>query len=117
MPRSLPNLNGGGRSRSRPRSTSRTRSYRGQSSVATSVAGPHTGLLLYVTDRESRLYFLVDTGSEVSIIPPSKAERKNWQDTFGLLAAKQFANHDLRDPLTHAKSRTTLYLLMGIYDS
>ena len=43
--------------------------------------------MLYVTDRESRLRFLVDTGAEVSIIPPSKAERKNRQDTIGLLAA------------------------------
>ena len=45
------------------------------------------GGLLYITERESRLYFLVDTGSEVSIIPPSKVEGKNWQDTFGLLVA------------------------------
>ena len=55
--------------------------------MATSEAGPQTGRLLYVTDRESRLRFFVDTGSEVSIIPPSKAERKKRQDTFGLLAA------------------------------
>lgn len=59
----------------------------GQSLVATNAAGQPTGRLLYVTDRESRLRFLVDTGAEVSIIPPSKAERKNRQDTFGLLAA------------------------------
>ena len=76
----------------------------GQPLVATSVAGQQTGRLLYVIDRESRLCFLVDTGSEVSIIPPSKAERKNWQDAFGLLAA-------------NTKPWTTLYLLMGIYDS
>ena len=43
--------------------------------------------LLYVTECESRLCFLVDTGSEVSIIPPSKAERYKLQNTFGLLAA------------------------------
>ena len=55
--------------------------------MATSAAGRRSGRLLYVTDRESRLRFLVDTGAEVSIIPPSKAERKNRQDTFGLLAA------------------------------
>ena len=55
--------------------------------MVTSAAGPQTGRLLYVTDQESMLHFLVDTGSEVSIIPPSKAERKNWLDTFGLLAA------------------------------
>ena len=59
----------------------------GQSLVATNATGQRVGRLLYVTDRESRLRFLVDTGAEVSIIPPSKAERKNRQDTIGLLAA------------------------------
>ena len=59
----------------------------GQSLVATNAAGQQTGRLLYVTDRESRLRFLVDTGAEVSIIPPSNVEKKNRQDTFGLLAA------------------------------
>ena len=59
----------------------------GQPLVATSMAGQQTGRLLYVKDWESRLRFLVDIGSEVSTIPPSKAEQKNRQDTFGLLAA------------------------------
>ena len=49
------------------------------------MAGQQTGRLLYVTEPESRLRFLIDTGSEVIIIPPSKAEQKNQQDTFGLL--------------------------------
>ena len=35
---------------------------------------------------ESRLRFLVNTGSKVRIIPAFRAERKNWQNTFGLLA-------------------------------
>ena len=61
--------------------------HRGQLLVVTSAASQQTGHLLYVTERESRLRFLVDTGSEVCIIPPSKAERKSRQDTFGLLAA------------------------------
>ena len=46
-----------------------------------------TGCLLYVTDWESRLHFLVASGSEVSIITPSKAKRRNRQDTFGPLVA------------------------------
>ena len=48
--RSFSNLNGGDRDCSRRRSTSRRRSHPGQSLVATSAAGPHTGLLLHVTD-------------------------------------------------------------------
>ena len=45
--------------------------------VETSAASRQKGRLHYVTDHESRLRFLVDTGAEVSILPPSKAERKN----------------------------------------
>ena len=59
----------------------------GQSLVATNTAGQQTGRLLFVTDRKSKIRFLVETGAEVSIIPPSNAERKTRQDTFGLLAA------------------------------
>ena len=59
----------------------------GQSLVATSKAGQQMSRLLFVTKRKSRLRFFVNTGSEVSIIPPSKAEPKDRQDTFGLLAA------------------------------
>ncbi len=74
--------NRGGRNRSNRRSCSR-----GQTPVNASATGRRNSRLLYVTDRESRLRFLVDTGAEVSVIPPSKAERKNRQDTYGLIAA------------------------------
>ena len=60
---------------------------RGQPLAATSAAGQQMGCLLYVTDWESRLRFLVDTGSEVCIIPLSKDEQKNRQNPLGLLAA------------------------------
>ena len=86
-PQRFSNSNGGGRDRLRRRSTSRRRSHWGQSLVATSAAGPQPGPLLYVRDRESKLRFLVDTGSELGNIPPSMAERANRQDTFGLVAA------------------------------
>ena len=82
----LSDSNGGARDRSCRRSTSCRLSHQGQSLVVTSAAGPQTGRLLYITDRESRLCFTVDTGSEVGVIPPSKAELKNRLDTFGLLA-------------------------------
>ena len=59
----------------------------GQPLATTSTAGQQMGHLLYVTDRESRLCFLVGTSAEVCIIPPSKDERKNRQNLFGLLAA------------------------------
>ena len=48
---------------------------------------PTNRSLLYVTDRESRLRFLIDTSAEMSIIHRSITEKRNGQDTFGLLAA------------------------------
>ena len=88
-PRSFSKSIGGGKDRSRRRSTSRTRPRRGQPIVATSATGQQQmGRLLYVNDRESRLRFLVDTGSEVSILPPSKAEWTNRQDTFEEVSGK-----------------------------
>ena len=68
-------------------STMLGRKRRGQPLATTSTAGQQMGRLLYVTDRESRLRFLVDTSAEVCIIPPSKDEQKNRQNPFGLLAA------------------------------
>ena len=87
-PVSFSNSNGGGRDCLRRQSTSRGHSHRSQPLVASSAAGRQTDRLLHVTDGESRLCFLVDTGSEVRIIPPSKVKRKNLQDTckFGLPA-------------------------------
>ena len=48
----------------------------GRPLAGASVAGPsHQGRLFYVRDCSSSLRFLVDTGAEVSIVPPSRAER------------------------------------------
>ena len=45
--------------------------------TATSVAGCLPSRLFYVTDRSTGLRFLVDTGAEVSVIPPSQAQREH----------------------------------------
>ena len=48
----------------------------GQQLAAASVASPsHQDRLFYVRDCSSSLRFLVDTGAEVSVVPPSRAER------------------------------------------
>ncbi len=48
----------------------------GRSLAATSVTGPSPkGRLFYVYDKSTALHFLVDTGAQVSIVPPSSAER------------------------------------------
>ena len=43
------------------------------------------------TDRSTGLRFLVDTGAEVSVVPPSRTERKNQQNGFSLQAVNNTA--------------------------
>ena len=55
--------------------------------MATSVPGQQqSSRLFYVSDRTSGLSFLVDTGAEVSVLPPSRTERRSRQDGPGLQA-------------------------------
>ena len=58
----------------------------GQSLAATGTTGLLLSRLFYVTNRPTGLRFLVDTGAEVSVIPPSRAERKHRQESFSLQA-------------------------------
>ena len=59
----------------------------GRSLVATSVAGPTPqGRLFYVKDSSSSLRFLVDTGAQVSIVPPTRADRANKHGDYRLQA-------------------------------
>ena len=58
----------------------------GQSLAATSDPGLPTSRLLFLTDTTSGRRFLIDTGAEVSVIPPSSTDRKNKQDCSGLRA-------------------------------
>ena len=57
--------------------------------MATGVAGLPTSRLFYVTDHSTglRLLYIVDTGAEVSVIPPSRADRKCPQTNLHLQAA------------------------------
>ena len=51
-----------------------------------SAAGHTLSRLLFLTDFNSGHRFLIDTGAEVSIIPPLPLEQKNRQDCSGLKA-------------------------------
>lgn len=42
--------------------------------------------LFFITDSYSSYRFLIDTGAEVSVLPPSRTERKHPQDNHNLLA-------------------------------
>ena len=52
--------------------------------VAVSVTGQYQSRLFYFTDRNSGLCLLVDTGTKVSVLPPTNTERKHQQDQFAL---------------------------------
>ena len=52
--------------------------------MATSVAGPSSSRLFYITDKPTGTRFLVDTGTEVSVIPPSQVERQRQADHLTL---------------------------------
>ena len=58
----------------------------GQSLAATYVTGQPSSRLFYVTDRTTCLRFLVDTGAQVSVIPPSHTERRNHRADLVLQA-------------------------------
>ena len=48
--------------------------------MAMSSPGPYISHLLILADRNNGFGFLVDTGAEVSIVPPSAMEQKNRQE-------------------------------------
>ena len=58
----------------------------GWSLAATSVSGLSSSRLFYVTDKTTGKRFLVDTGAEVSVIPPCNTQRQTKVDTLVLQA-------------------------------
>ena len=58
----------------------------GQPLMVASTSGLLPSRLFYVTDRSNSLRFLVDTGAEVSVIPPSATDRKHRRDSLTLQA-------------------------------
>ena len=59
--------------------------------MATSATGLQPSRLFYVMDHFTGLRFLVDTGAEISVIPPSRTERKHQQNDFSLQAVNNTA--------------------------
>ena len=69
-----------------PRTMFKVGKLRGQPLVATSGSGHSHSRLFYITDNSSGLKFLVDTGAQVSVIPPTSAQKKHRHDGFHLQA-------------------------------
>ena len=63
----------------------------GQPLVATGAAGRSLGRLFYIRDRTSGVSFLVDTGAEVSVLPPSGPPSSRRPTGFDLRAANNSA--------------------------
>ena len=55
-------------------------------SLGATDAGHQPSRLFYVTDRSTGLRFLVDTGAQVSVIPPSRTDRKSPHPNLTLQA-------------------------------
>lgn len=75
--------------------------------VATSDPSSNLSRLFYVRDTHTQLRFLIDTGSEVSVIPPSPRDRKHPHDKLVLRAAND-------TPITHMESSRLLLTLDSV---
>ena len=54
--------------------------------MATGVTGQAQSRLFYVCDNNTHTHFLIDTGSEVSVLPPSPSDRRHLPDKLTLTA-------------------------------
>ena len=76
----------------------------GRTLAATGAAGPNLSRLFYVNDTQTHTRFLVDTGSEISAIPPSHLDRRHPPDKLTLMAVNDTPIH------TYGKRSLTLNL-------
>ena len=63
----------------------------GRTLAATGVTGPTASRLFFVTDAHTNMRFLVDTGSEVCVIPPTPADRRRSPEPRTLTAVNNTA--------------------------
>ena len=78
--------------------------------MVTGVAGQtHTNCLFFISDHPSGLRFLVNTGAEVSVIPPSRTDRLSHTDALVLQAAN--------DTLIPTFGKRSLTLNLGLRQS
>ena len=64
-----------------------------QALTATSVPGSELSRLFYVRDPSTNLRFLVDTGAEISVIPPTLSDRATQRTDLILHAANNTTIH------------------------
>ena len=86
----------------------------GRTLAATDVAGPNPSRLFYVRDTHTCTQFLVDTGSEVSIIPPSPSDRRHQPDKLTLMAVNNTHRY-VWQTITHPQPWSLSILSLDIY--
>jgi cleavage and polyadenylation specificity factor subunit 1 len=59
----------------------------GRALMATSVPGQFRSRPFFILERNSRRRFLIDTGAEISVLPPTKLDKPRRQHGFNLQAA------------------------------
>lgn len=74
--------------------------------------------LFYVSDRSTGLRFLVDTGAEVSVIPPTRTDRNNRHGNFSLQAVNNtsIATYGIRSLTLNLGLRRTFRWVFIIAD-
>ena len=82
----------------------------GRSLAATGVAGlTLPGHLFYVHDKNCHTKFRVDTGAEVSVVPPTHSERSHPQSAHPA-RGRWHSNRDLWSMLVHAQPQIAMHL-------
>ena len=85
--------------------------------MTTAVTGhnSHESRLLYVTDRRTGTQFLVDTGAEVSVVPPTALEKKTPQTETK--SREKIRGQDIRQKTFAIAFRFQIQLLMELHHS
>ena len=92
----------------------------GRSLAATGVPGPTTtSRLFYVMDSHTGTRFLVDTGSEVSVIPPALSKHKYPPDKLTLMAVNNtpittYGKHSLTLNLGLRRSFSWIFIIADV---
>ena len=90
----------------------------GQSLAATGAPGLVPSRLFFITDRTQGLRFLVDTGAEVSVLPPTRTERGRPRECLTLHAANgtSIATHGTRSLTLNLGLRRTFRWVFIVAD-
>ena len=86
---------------------------------ATNLPGGRSSRILYIQDRVLRLKFMVDTGADISAIPPSPDERRHINPNFSLRAVNRssistFGNKSMRLDLGLRRQFTHIFLIADV---